>query len=43
VSSDADLAVSLDEAGQEQLDRFLDKMDEDEDVTHVYHNAMVDE
>lgn len=39
VTSDADLAVSLDEAAQEQLDRFLDKLDEDEDVTHVYHNA----
>ena len=41
VTSDAELAVSLDEEGQEQLDRFLDKMDEDEDVTHVYHNAIV--
>lgn len=42
-SADAELAVSLDEDGQEQLDRFLDKMDEDEDVTHIYHNAIVDE
>ena len=43
VTSDADLAVSLDQAGTEQLDRFLDKTDQDEDVTHVYHNAILDE
>jgi YebC/PmpR family DNA-binding regulatory protein len=31
--------VSLNEEGQEQLESFLDKMDEDEDVTNVYHNC----
>lgn len=44
VTSDADLAVRLDEeAQQEQLDRFLDKMEEDKDVTHIYHNAIIDD
>lgn len=43
VASDGNLAVNLDEEGQEQLDRFLEKMDDDEDVTNVYHNAIVDE
>lgn len=43
VASNNDLNVNLDEIGQEQLDHFLDKMDDDEDVTNVYHNAIVDE
>lgn len=41
VVSDEGLAVSLDEDAQEKFDRFLDKMEEDEDVTNVYHNAII--
>lgn len=43
VTSDEDLAVTLDDTAQQELDEFLDKMDQDEDVTHVYHNAIVEE
>ena len=32
--------VSLSEQGEEELEHFLEKMDENEDVTNVYHNAM---
>jgi transcriptional/translational regulatory protein YebC/TACO1 len=32
--------VELSPEGEDQLMAFLDKMDENEDVTHVYHNAM---
>jgi YebC/PmpR family DNA-binding regulatory protein len=31
--------VDLSEEGSEELDSFLEKMDEDEDVTNVYHNV----
>lgn len=37
--ADPSNAVPLSEEGQESLEKFLDKMDEDEDVTHVYHNC----
>jgi YebC/PmpR family DNA-binding regulatory protein len=43
VASNANLIVNLDENGQEQLEHFLETMDDDEDVTNVYHNAIVDE
>ena len=32
--------VELSEEGEEQLGSFLEKMDENEDVTNVFHNAM---
>ena len=41
IISDPDSEVLLTDDGREQLQSFLEKMDEDEDVTHVYHNARV--
>jgi transcriptional/translational regulatory protein YebC/TACO1 len=32
--------VELSKEGEEELERFLEKMDENEDVNNVYHNAM---
>jgi transcriptional/translational regulatory protein YebC/TACO1 len=29
------------EEGQEALERFIDTMEEDEDVTNVFHNAKI--
>ena len=34
-----DNKVILNEEGSEKLEKFLDSMDEDLDVTAVYHNA----
>lgn len=39
VVTDPSTVVLLNEEGQEKLESFLDKMDEDEDITNVYHNS----
>ena len=39
VVADPDGVVSLSDEGQDKLESFLDKMDDNEDVTHVYHNS----
>lgn len=40
ILSDASTAVSLSVEGQERLENFLDKMDENEDVVSIYHNVV---
>lgn len=41
VLQDADSTIEVTEEGQEAMERFLDTMDEDEDVTNVFHNAKI--
>ena len=36
------MAVQLSEEGLDAIERFLSEMDEDENETHVYHNAEID-
>jgi YebC/PmpR family DNA-binding regulatory protein len=40
VVADENTSVTLSDEGMEQLHDFLDKMDDDADVTHVYHNIV---
>lgn len=40
VLNDVDMAVEIDQQGQERLEMFLDKFDEDPDVTNVFHNSI---
>lgn len=40
VVADENTSVTLSDEGMEQLHDFLDKMDDDADVTHVYYNIM---
>ena len=39
-TSSGAVVLDSDSEGLEEFQKFLDKMDEDEDVNHVFHNAI---